>query len=159
MSRDLISSSSKIFKRGQGRVCLEESSGSSCPFLAFMSSPASSSNALRMSLDTPTWIDFWSEASVDQRRRNSSCSAATTTTSSSSQERKSLQMIKPSKPFWNDEYINVNLRRCGNHRISTSGMFEKELVMLDNQAVFDDLLLKAYRFSDLLRKVGSEIWG
>ncbi|CAM8912325.1 unnamed protein product [Rhodiola kirilowii] len=129
------------------------------------SSSASSSNASRRSLDTrtPRWIDFWSEASVNRRRRNSSCSAAST--SSSSPERQSVPLIESSKPTWIDEYINqlgVVLRKGGWQEddvaeiidVSGSGMFETEVVMLDHQAVFDALLLKADKFSDSLRKAG-----
>ncbi|KAL0343693.1 UNVERIFIED_CONTAM: hypothetical protein Sangu_1256700 [Sesamum angustifolium] len=39
-------------------------------------------------------------------------------------------------------------------QVSASGFFEGEMVMLDNQAVLDALLLKADRFSDILRKAG-----
>ncbi|KAJ6366869.1 hypothetical protein OIU77_003280 [Salix suchowensis] len=38
--------------------------------------------------------------------------------------------------------------------VSASGFFEGEMVILDNQAVLDALLLKVDRFSDSLRKAG-----
>ena len=38
--------------------------------------------------------------------------------------------------------------------VSAAGFFEEGMVMLDNQAVLDALLVKADRFSDTLRRAG-----
>lgn len=38
--------------------------------------------------------------------------------------------------------------------VSAAGFFDGEMVLLDNQAVFDALLLKVDRFSDSLRRAG-----
>ena len=126
----------------------------------------SSSNFSRRSLDsgglasgrTPRWVEFWSDAAIDRRRRNSSSS------SSSSPER-FFDMPRSEIPKWVDEYIEQIgsvLREGGWDEsdiaemvsVSASGFFEGEMVLLDNQAVLDALLLKADRFSDSLRKAG-----
>ncbi|MCI79160.1 hypothetical protein A2U01_0100431, partial [Trifolium medium] len=39
-------------------------------------------------------------------------------------------------------------------QVSASGFFEGEMVVLDNQALLDALLLKTDKFSDSLRKAG-----
>lgn len=39
-------------------------------------------------------------------------------------------------------------------RVSGSGFFDGEMVVLDDQTVLDALLIKTDRFSDLLRKAG-----
>ncbi|KAK9285273.1 hypothetical protein L1049_024463 [Liquidambar formosana] len=126
------------------------------------SSSSSSSNFSRRSLDTggrtPRWVEFWSDAAVDRRRRNSSSS------SSSSPER-FFDMPRSQIPKWVDEYIEQmgSVLREGGWgesdiaeivQVSASGFFEGEMVLLDNQAVLDALLLKADRFSDSLRKAG-----
>uniref|UniRef100_A0A7N0T9H0 Knr4/Smi1-like domain-containing protein n=1 Tax=Kalanchoe fedtschenkoi TaxID=63787 RepID=A0A7N0T9H0_KALFE len=133
-------------------------------------SPSSSSSS-RRSPDRPRWIEFWSEASTDRRRRNSSSSAASTSSSSPDRSPLPLQSQAPTlpkseKPAWVDEYINqigAVLREGGWKEadvaeiveVSASGMFGTEMVMmLDHQAVFDALLLKADRFSESLRKAG-----
>ncbi|XP_030499579.2 uncharacterized protein LOC115714956 [Cannabis sativa] len=129
-------------------------------------SAGSSTNFSRRSLDTglssgartPRWVEFWSDAAVDRRRRNSSSS------SSSSPER-FFDMPKSEIPKWVDEYveqIGSVLRQGGWNEsditeimeVSASGFFEGEMVLVDNQAVLDALLLKADRFSDSLRKAG-----
>lgn len=129
-------------------------------------SAGSSSNFSRRSLDsgfasgarTPRWVEFWSDAAVDRRRRNSSSS------SSSSPER-FFDMPRSEIPNWVEEYIGQIgsvLRQGGWNesdiseivQVSASGFFKGEMVLLDNQAVLDALLLKADRFSDSLRKAG-----
>ncbi|KAK9983849.1 hypothetical protein SO802_033374 [Lithocarpus litseifolius] len=66
-------------------------------------------------------------------------------------------------PKWVEEYIKQigSVLRSGGWNESNiseivhvlaSGFFKGEMVLLDNQAVFDALLLKADRFSDSLRK-------
>ena len=68
-------------------------------------------------------------------------------------------------PNWVEQYIGQIgsvLRQGGWNesdiseiaQVSASGFFEGEMVLLDNQAVLDALLLKADRFSDSLRKAG-----
>ncbi|KAE8701206.1 putative zeaxanthin epoxidase [Hibiscus syriacus] len=124
-----------------------------------------STNFSRRSLDsglvtgrTPRWVEFWSDAAFD-RRRNSSSS------SSNSSPDKYLEMTRSQTPKWVDEYIGQmgSVLREGGWgesditdivHVSASGFFEVEMVLLDNQAVLDALLLKADRFSDTLRKAG-----
>ncbi|RYQ80615.1 hypothetical protein Ahy_Scaffold1g106912 isoform A [Arachis hypogaea] len=68
-------------------------------------------------------------------------------------------------PGWVEEYIGQigSVLKAGGWsesdvsemvQVSASGFFEGEMVVLDNQALFDALLLKADRFSDSLRKAG-----
>lgn len=129
-------------------------------------SAGSSANLSRRSLDTgivgggrtPRWVEFWSDAAIDRRRRYSSSS------SSSSPER-FLEMPRSEIPKWVEEYIGRigSILREGGWgesdiseivQVSASGFFEGEMVLLDNQAVLDALLLKADRYSDSLRKAG-----
>lgn len=126
-------------------------------------SAGSSLNFSRRSLDTaartPRWVEFWSDAVVDRRRRNSSSSLC------SSPDRV-LEMAKSGIPKWVNEYIEEmgsTLRNGGwSERdiseiveVSASGFLEEgAMVVVDNQAVLDALLLKTDRFSDLLRKAG-----
>ncbi|KAF7809830.1 uncharacterized protein G2W53_036573 [Senna tora] len=130
------------------------------------SAGSSSINFSRRSLDTgtvaggrtPRWVEFWSDAAIDRRRRNSSSSVT------SSPER-FFEMPRSVIPKWVEEYIEQigSVLREGGWseadiseiaEVSASGFFEGEMVMLDNQAVMDALLLKADRFSDSLRKAG-----
>ncbi|XP_031093885.1 uncharacterized protein LOC115998445 [Ipomoea triloba] len=125
----------------------------------------SSCNTSRRSLDagrTPRWVEFWSDAAVDKRRRNSNYSSS----SSASPERFSGSgMPKSHVPNWVNEYIDQIgsvLREGGWNEsdiseisaVSAAGFFEEEMVLLDNQAVLDALLVKTDRFSDSLRKAG-----
>lgn len=124
-----------------------------------------STNFSRRSLDTgvaaggrtPRWVEFWSDAAIDRRRRNSS--------SSTSSPERFFEMPRSVIPKWVEEYIEQigSVLREGGWsesdiseivEVSASGFFEGEMVMLDNQAVLDALLLKADRFSDSLRKAG-----
>ncbi|KAF8098461.1 hypothetical protein N665_0266s0029 [Sinapis alba] len=134
------------------------------------SSSSSSSNFSRMSLDsgrvhrsgTPRWVEFWSDAAVDRRRRNS---ASSMSSSHSSSPERYLDLPRSDPPKWVDEYVNRigSVLRGGGWsesdvddivHVSASGFFEDEMVILDNQAVLDALLLKAGRFSESLRKAG-----
>ncbi|CAN8254804.1 unnamed protein product [Cochlearia groenlandica] len=136
------------------------------------SSSSSSTNFSRMSLDsgrvngsgTPRWVEFWSDAAVDRRRRNSSSSMSSSSHSSSPERHVDLPQRSES-PKWVDEYVNQigSVLRGGGWsesdvddivHVSASGFFEGEMVILDNQAVLDALLLKAGRFSESLRKAG-----
>ncbi|KAE8655152.1 putative zeaxanthin epoxidase [Hibiscus syriacus] len=130
-------------------------------------SAGSSTIFSRRSLDagarTPRWVEFWSDAADDRRRRNSS--------SSSSPERY-VNMRRCKMPKWVEDYIDKTgwvLREGGwaesdveeMMHVSPSGFFEEEMVLLDNQAVLDVLLLKVDRFSDSLQKAGwssDEVW-
>ncbi|CAN7094533.1 uncharacterized protein LOC103840943 [Brassica rapa] len=131
---------------------------------------SSSSNFSRMSLDsgrvhgsgTPRWVEFWSDAAVDRRRRNS---ASSMSSSHSSSPERYLDLTRSETPKWVDEYVNRigSVLRGGGWsesdvddivHVSASGFFEDEMVILDNQAVLDALLLKAGRFSESLRKAG-----
>ncbi|XAR57792.1 hypothetical protein NMG60_11026057 [Bertholletia excelsa] len=124
----------------------------------------SSSNFSRRSLDnsgrTPRWVEFWSDAAVDRRRRNSNSSS-----SSSSSPERYIEMPRSQTPKWVEEYMERmgSVLREGGWaesdvadmvQVSASGFFEGEMVLLDNQAVLDALLLKADRLSDSLRKAG-----
>ncbi|XWS33612.1 hypothetical protein CRYUN_Cryun22dG0097900 [Craigia yunnanensis] len=130
-------------------------------------SAGSSTNFSRRSLDaglitgsrTPRWVEFWSDAAVDRRRRNSSSS------SSNSSPERYFEMPRTQIPKWVEEYIEQigSVLREGGwgesdiaeiKHVSASGFFEGEMVLLDNQAVLDALLLKADRFADSLRKAG-----
>uniref|UniRef100_A0A1J3HE84 Knr4/Smi1-like domain-containing protein n=1 Tax=Noccaea caerulescens TaxID=107243 RepID=A0A1J3HE84_NOCCA len=134
------------------------------------SSSSSSSNFSRMSLDsgrvhgsgTPRWVEFWSDAAVDRRRRNS---ASSMSSSHSSSPERYVDFPRSETPKWVDEYVNRigSILRGGGWsetdvedivHVSASGFFEGEMVILDNQAVLDALLLKAGRFSESLRKAG-----
>ncbi|GMH25231.1 hypothetical protein Nepgr_027074 [Nepenthes gracilis] len=147
------------------RSLSEKSTGTSSS-----SSPSgsnSNSNLSRRSLDTvsgtirtPRWVEFWSDAVTDRRKRNSSSSC-----SSSSSPEQFFDMPRSETPKWVQEYIQQIgsvLREGGWEEsdvveivhVSASGFFEGEMVLLDNQAVLDALLLKADRFSESLRKAG-----
>ncbi|XP_028760483.1 uncharacterized protein LOC114738121 [Neltuma alba] len=129
-------------------------------------SAGSSTNFSRRSLDTgivaggrtPRWVEFWSDAAVDRRRRNSS-------SSSTSSPGRFFEIPRSVVPKWVEEYIGQigSVLREGGWsesdvsdivEVSAAGFFEGEMVMLDNQAVLDALLLKADRLSDSLRKAG-----
>ncbi|KAG5241420.1 zeaxanthin epoxidase [Salix suchowensis] len=115
-----------------------------------------SHNLSRKSLDTglvngsrtPRWVEFWSDAAVDRKRRNSASSS-----SGSSSPERFFEMRRSEIPKWVGDYIEKigSVLREG---VSASGFFEGEMVILDNQAVLDALLLKVDRFSDSLRKAG-----
>ncbi|KNA15187.1 hypothetical protein SOVF_100620 [Spinacia oleracea] len=124
------------------------------------SSSSSYSNFSRKSLEgsrTPRWVEFWSDAAVDRQKRNSN--------STSSPER-FFDMPKTETPKWVQDYVNQigSVLKEGGWdesdvseivHVSASGFFGGgEMVLLDNQAVLDALLLKADRFSDSLRKAG-----
>ncbi|KAL0730016.1 hypothetical protein Bca4012_026109 [Brassica carinata] len=134
-------------------------------------SSSSSSNYSRLSLDsgrvrgsgTPRWVEFWSDAAVDRRRRNSASSMSSSSHSSS--PGRYLDLPRSETPKWVDDYVNRigSVLRVGGWsesdvddivHVSASGFFEDEMVILDNQAVLDALLLKAGRFSESLRKAG-----
>ncbi|KAJ6930118.1 hypothetical protein NC652_013844 [Populus alba x Populus x berolinensis] len=125
-------------------------------------------NLSRKSLDTglvngsrtPRWVEFWSDAVVDRRRRNSASSS-----SGSSSPERFFEMPRSEIPRWVGDYIQQigSVLREGGWResdidemvqVSASGFFEGEMVILDNQAILDALLLKVDRFSDSLRKAG-----
>ncbi|KAL3813618.1 hypothetical protein ACJIZ3_014886 [Penstemon smallii] len=130
-------------------------------------SAGSSNNFSRRSLDSvsgrrkpPRWVEFWSDAADDRRRRNSNSSS-----SSSSSPDRYFDMLKSETPKWVDDYVGRigSVLRVGGWAdadvseivdVSASGFFDGEMVMLDNQAVMDALLLKADRCSDILRKGG-----
>ncbi|CAL0314407.1 unnamed protein product [Lupinus luteus] len=125
-------------------------------------SAASSAIFSRRSLDaggrTPRWVEFWTDAATDRRKRNSMSS------SSSSPER-FYEMPRSETPSWVEEYIGQigSVLKAGGWNesdvteivsVSASGFFEGEMVVLDNQAMLDALLLKTDRYSDSLRKAG-----
>ncbi|KAH7850968.1 hypothetical protein Vadar_005322 [Vaccinium darrowii] len=136
--------------------------------LSKQKSVGSSSDFSRRSIDsvtgrTPRWVEFWSDAAVDRRRRNSNSSSSC---SSSESPERFFDIPRSEPPEWVKEYveqIGEVLREGGWGEsdvdeivhVSASGFFEGgEMVLLDNQAVLDALLLKADRFSDALLKAG-----
>ncbi|XP_051140984.1 uncharacterized protein LOC127258247 [Andrographis paniculata] len=152
---DFFDRESTLFRRG------------SDPNLLSKHLPKSSSSSVdfsRRSLDAggrqPRWVEFWSDAAVDRRRRNSNSSS-----SSSSSPDRFIDMPRSGMPKWIDDYVGrlaLVLRDGGWPEsdvsdivdVSAAGFFECEMVLVDNQAVLDALLLKADRFSDTLRKAG-----
>ncbi|WJX95207.1 hypothetical protein P8452_76551 [Trifolium repens] len=128
-----------------------------------VTSVCSEVNFTRRSLDaggrTPRWVEFWSDAAVNRRRRSLSSRAETP------EKFFDIQKFEFEVPKWVDEYveeIGSVLREGGWSEpditemveVSGSGFFDGDMVMLDNQAVLDALLLKVDRFSDSLRKSG-----
>ncbi|GAB4846982.1 hypothetical protein Ancab_025993 [Ancistrocladus abbreviatus] len=145
---------------------LSEKSAGSSSSASSSSSSGFISNVSRRSLDTvsgtrtPRWVEFWSDAAIDRRKRNSNSSC-----SSSSSPERFFDMPRCEMPKWVEEYIQKigSVLREGGWdesdvseivQVSASGFFEGEIVLLDNQAVLDALLLKADRLSDSLRKAG-----
>lgn len=125
-----------------------------------------SSNVSRRSLDavaggrTPRWVEFWSDAAVDRRKRNSNSSS-----SSSSSPDRYFEIPRSGIPKWVDSYVQqiASVLKDGGWDdsdvsemtdVSSSGFFDGEMVLLDNQAVLDALLLKANRLSESLQKAG-----
>uniref|UniRef100_A0A5B7BLU9 Knr4/Smi1-like domain-containing protein n=1 Tax=Davidia involucrata TaxID=16924 RepID=A0A5B7BLU9_DAVIN len=156
---DFFDRESSLFRSSEPQILSKQRSVSE-------KSAGSSSNFSRRSLDTvsglrtPRWVEFWSDAAVDRRRRNSNSSS-----SSSSSPERYFEMPRSEMPKWVEEYIEQigSVLREGGWdesdvadivHVSASGFFEGEMVLLDNQAVLDALLLKADRFSDSLRKAG-----
>ncbi|KAI3669831.1 hypothetical protein L6452_41258 [Arctium lappa] len=124
------------------------------------------SNISRRSLDavaggrTPRWVEFWSDAAVDRRKRNSNSS-----NSSSSSPDRYFEIPRSGIPKWVDTYVQQigSVLKEGGWAdsdvseivdVSSSGFFDGEMVLLDNQAVLDALLLKADRLSESLQKAG-----
>ncbi|KAL4582288.1 hypothetical protein LXL04_006834 [Taraxacum kok-saghyz] len=124
------------------------------------------SNISRRSLDavaggrTPRWVEFWSDAAVDRRKRNSNSSS-----SSSSSPDRYFEIQRSGIPKWVDTYVQQigSVLKSGGWDdsdvseivgVSSSGFFDGEMVLLDNQAVLDALLLKANRLSESLQKAG-----
>lgn len=124
------------------------------------------SNISRRSLDavvggrTPRWVEFWSDAAVDRRKRNSNSS-----NSSSSSPDRYFEIPRSGIPKWVDTYVQEigSVLKEGGWAdsdvseivdVSSSGFFDGEMVLLDNQAVLDALLLKADRLSESLQKAG-----
>ncbi|KAL7602852.1 uncharacterized protein LOC111896673 [Lactuca sativa] len=128
------------------------------------------SNISRRSLDavaggkTPRWIEFWSDAAVDRRKRNSNSYSNSSSSSSSSPDRY-FEIQRSGIPKWVDTYVQEigSVLKDGGWAdsdvseivdVSSSGFFDGEMVLLDNQAVLDALLLKANRLSESLQKAG-----
>ncbi|KAL0535988.1 hypothetical protein IC582_024920 [Cucumis melo] len=122
-----------------------------------------SANFSRRSMDsgvvrTPRWVEFWSDAAIDRRRRNSS-------SSSNSSPDRFFEMPRSEVPKWVGKYLVElgSVLKTGGWsesevaemvEVSAAGIFDGEMVMLDNQAVLDALLLKVDRFSGSLRRSG-----
>ncbi|KAI3760928.1 hypothetical protein L1987_51332 [Smallanthus sonchifolius] len=128
------------------------------------------SNISRRSLDAvaggriPRWVEFWSDAAVDRRRRKSNTNSNSCSSSSSSPDRY-FEIPRSGIPKWVDSYverIGSVLKEGGWAEsdvsdivhVSSSGFFDGEMVLLDNQAVLDALLVKANRLSESLLKAG-----
>ncbi|CAN7078444.1 unnamed protein product [Brassica oleracea var. botrytis] len=136
--------------------------------LTKQTSSGSSTNFSRMSFDsgrvigssTSRWVEFWSEAAVENCRRNSG-----STSSSWSSYSTSPDLPRKETPKWVNQYVNRigSVLRGGGWEesdiddmihVSASGFFESEVVILDNQTVLDVLLLNVGRLSESLRKTG-----
>ncbi|KAD4888154.1 hypothetical protein R6Q59_034751 [Mikania micrantha] len=126
------------------------------------------SDISRRSLDavaggrTPRWVEFWSDAAVDHRKRNSNSNSSS---SSSSSPDRCFEIPRSGVPKWVDSYVQQigSVLKDGGWAdsdvsdivgVSSSGFFDGEMVLLDNQAVLDALLVKANRLSESLRKAG-----
>ncbi|GJS53058.1 hypothetical protein Tco_0626420 [Tanacetum coccineum] len=127
------------------------------------------SNVSRRSLDaiaggrTPRWVEFWSDLAVDRRKRKSNSSSSPSPGSGS--PGRFFEIQKTGVPEWVDTYvkeIGSVLKNSGWSDddvseivdVSSSGFFDSEMVLLDNEAVLDALLLKADRLSESLQKAG-----
>ncbi|CAI9752847.1 unnamed protein product [Fraxinus pennsylvanica] len=156
---DFFDRESSLFQRPEPNILSKQRSMSE-------KSAGSSTNFSRRSLDTvfggrtPRWVEFWSDAAIDRRRRNSNSSS-----SSSSSPERYFEMPRSKIPNWVEEYVTQigSVLKEGGWaesdvseivHVSASGFFEGEMVMLDNQAVLDAMLLKADKYSDLLQKSG-----
>ncbi|KAI3726288.1 hypothetical protein L1987_66085 [Smallanthus sonchifolius] len=111
---------------------------------------------------TPRWVEFWSDAAVDRRKRYSNSNSSS---SSSSSPDRYFEIPRSGIPKWVDSYvqqIGSVLKEGGWAEsdvsdivdVSSSGFFDGEMVLLDNQAVLDALLVKANRLSESLQKAG-----
>nr|XP_043617431.1 uncharacterized protein LOC122589237 [Erigeron canadensis] len=111
---------------------------------------------------TPRWVEFWSDAAVIDRRikRNSNSSS-----SCSVSPDRYFEIPRSGVPKWVDNYVKQigSVLKSGGWDdadvseivdVSSSGFFDGEMVLLDNQAVLDALLLKANRLSECLQKAG-----
>ncbi|XP_076884740.1 uncharacterized protein LOC143534016 [Bidens hawaiensis] len=124
------------------------------------------SGVSRRSLDavaggrTPRWVEFWSDAAVDRRKRNSNSSS-----SYSSSPDRLFEIPKTGVPKWVDSYVKQigSVLKDGGWGesdvadivdVSSAGIFDGAMVLVDNQAVLDALLVKANRLSESLQKAG-----
>ncbi|MQL89784.1 hypothetical protein Taro_022367 [Colocasia esculenta] len=133
---------------------------------------------------TPRWIEFWSDAACDHRRRNSSSSSSSSASSCSSSSETSLhppqaflEIRPPRLPVWLSGYLDRigSVLRDGGwgksdvdemvHVSSAASWWSDDgdepdvaaaaaAAVLDSQAVFDALLLKADRCCHSLRCAG-----
>ncbi|XP_074295373.1 uncharacterized protein LOC141623188 [Silene latifolia] len=167
--RESLSPSLSTSTSTSARVLMKQRSTSSSSSSTSSSYSANiSTSSSRRSLDsggrTPRWVEFWTDAAVDRRRRNSSSSSASSPERFFEMNRKSNP--NPNPPTWVSDYVDQigSVLRSGGWAesdvseiidVSPCGFFGGgEMVMLDNQAVLDALLLKANRCSDSLRKAG-----
>ncbi|KAK1433069.1 hypothetical protein QVD17_09975 [Tagetes erecta] len=131
-----------------------------------------SGGVTRRSLDavaggrTPRWVEFWSDAAVDRRKRNSNSYSNSSSSSSSSPDRY-FEIPRSGVPKWVDSYVEqlgsvlkkggwdeTDVSEIVSVSSSSSGFFDGEMVLLDNQSVLDALLVKANRLSESLQKAG-----
>ncbi|XP_076959292.1 uncharacterized protein LOC143635317 [Bidens hawaiensis] len=134
------------------------------------------SGVSRRSLDavaggrTPRWVEFWSDAAVDRRKRNSNSSSSYssssyTSSSYSTSPERLFEIPKTGVPKWVDSYVKQigSVLKDGGWAesdvadivdVSSAGIFDGEMVLVDNQAVLDALLVKADRLSESLQKAG-----
>ncbi|KAI4330615.1 hypothetical protein MLD38_028888 [Melastoma candidum] len=119
----------------------------------------------------PRWVKFWTDmaAAIDHMQRNSSSSSSSmsySSMSSSSPDRCPEAQRRRATPKWVEEYmcgIRTVLREGGWSEaevtemveVSAAGILESgEMVLPDNEALMEALLLKADRCSSTLRKAG-----
>lgn len=131
---------------------------------------------------TPRWIEFWSDAACDRRRRISSSSSSSSSSSCSSASEVSLhppqaflEIRPPRLPVWLsgyldrigsvlrdggwgqsdvDEMVHVSPAASGWSDDGEDPDVGAAAAVLDSQAVFDALLLKADRCCHSLRRAG-----
>ncbi|XP_076941412.1 uncharacterized protein LOC143610960 [Bidens hawaiensis] len=123
----------------------------------------SNNNITRRSLDAvdggrvPRWVEFWSDAAVDRRKKSNS--------SELSSPERYFEIPRSGTSNWVDTYVKrigsvLNQGGWADSDVSdivdvaSSGFFDGEMVLLDNQAVMDALLVKANRLSESLREAG-----
>ncbi|CAA6664956.1 unnamed protein product [Spirodela intermedia] len=145
--------------------------------------PSADLHGLRLRPD-PRWIEFWSDAACDRRRRISSSSSSSSSSCSSSSElpphpQAFLEIRPPKLPKWVAGFLDrigevlrdggwgpldveemVHVPSAAASRWPDDGGDDSSFAMaassalVDSQAVFDSLLLKADRCSDSLRRAG-----
>ncbi|KAF8695128.1 hypothetical protein HU200_037737 [Digitaria exilis] len=150
---------------GVGIVSSPMASPMASPFSAGASASTSYTRRSLDAVQSPRWIEFWSDAASDRRRRDSSSSEASTASSSSSSSG-CPSPPRRSTPRWVGNYLDElgSMLKKGGWRdrevdemveVTASGLFDgDEAPTPDTEAVLDALVLKTDRCSDSLRRAG-----